>query len=304
MIKSRIIAILLTLIMVITSFTLSAFAEGDNYMELTEGDISSDFQDVDSVKKLPTADDFVVLMDGKRIEKLYSVRTLGSVTASIKRCSSVTGTIAKVGYTLTKKGNVFVGTVSIKFKGTGEYGDATITSDDWNFYVIHWAGNCVTYTPVIPQEDIDIAMRIGRYTTNETYRFIKNGNGWSLQQNSDGKYINIRNGRIVAEEEPVTVWKYRQGALSSKICIKKRFWFKSMTLNYTYYITVGSNGDLALSQRGAYVYLFEKHVEKEHDPVIINKCDGTKVIRCRDCGEEYEGDPIEIPDFGVVLITN
>ena len=127
------------------------------------------------------------------------------------------------------------------------------------------------------------------------FTFEASGKNWNIK-NSDGRYLNAADGKLVLEGAAETAWTYSKGAfsISEKTTQKNNgYWWGwmwipgwgSKTVTTTYYLSTVTNGaKLSTSCVSAELY---KTVSGDHDydkAVYVDKTNHKYV--CKHCGDE------------------
>ena len=151
-----------------------------------------------------------------------------------------------------------------------------------------------TYTQKVnaPVSEETYQLKLGGKDKGE-FTFEANGTGWNIK-NSEGKYLNAENGKLVLGDTAVTAWTYKNGAFSTTEKTTQKsdgywflFWYVpgrgSKTVTTTYYLNTVTDGQ-KLSTNTVRAELYTT-VSGAHDYEYVSKGNGTHDKVCRNCND-------------------
>ena len=151
-----------------------------------------------------------------------------------------------------------------------------------------------TYTQKVnaPVSEEAYQLKLGGKDKGE-FTFEANGTGWNIK-NSEGKYLNAENGKLVLGDTAVTAWTYKNGAFSTSVKTTQKsdgywflFWYVpgrgSKTVTTTYYLNTVTDGQ-KLSTNTVRAELYTA-VSGAHDYKYVSKGNGTHDKVCRNCDD-------------------
>lgn len=150
-----------------------------------------------------------------------------------------------------------------------------------------------TYTQKVkaPENGKTYGMKLNCKDKGE-FTFEANGKNWNIK-NSNNKYLNAANGKLVLGDTAATAWTYKNGAFSTSVKTTQKnngYWLGflyipgrgSKTVTTTYYLSRVDAGSLSTYYVGAELYT---KVSGDHSYKYVNKCNGTHDKICTKCGE-------------------
>ena len=155
------------------------------------------------------------------------------------------------------------------------------------------------------EADCTHTQKVTTITNGETYQlnlsgknkgdftFEASGRNWNIK-NSDGKYLNAANGKLVLGSTAQTAWTYSNGAFSTAVKTTQKntgYWWGwiyipghgSKTVTTTYYLNTVTNGKLSTNYVCAELF---KTVSGEHDygkAIYVDQTNHKYV--CKNCGD-------------------